>query len=50
MLIVDILITLFIFIWVVKSFSDGEVWKGVLFAVCFAIMAGVLVFRFKKKR
>lgn len=49
-LIFDMIITVVIFLWMLKSFGEGEVWKGILFIICFALMAGVLFFRFRRKR
>ncbi|MGM0844668.1 MAG: hypothetical protein ACQEUT_06795 [Bacillota bacterium] len=40
----DILFTVFIFIWVVKTFMEGDVSKGIIFLVLLVIMAALLVY------
>ncbi len=48
--IVDCLITFFILFWGLNAFMNGEVIKGILFGLCFIIMAGVFIFRFRQKK
>jgi MprA protease rhombosortase-interaction domain-containing protein len=45
----DILFTIFIFIWVVKAFIEGETSKGIVFSAMLLIMAGLLIFNRRKR-
>ncbi|WP_168413197.1 hypothetical protein [Bacillus salacetis] len=45
----DIVFTVFIFLWVVKTFMEGDVKKGLIFSAMLLLMAGVLIFNRRKQ-
>ncbi|EDL65965.1 hypothetical protein BSG1_16955 [Bacillus sp. SG-1] len=45
----DVVFTIFIFIWVVKTFMDGDTSKGLIFSAMLLVMMSILIFNRRKR-
>ncbi|MFD2682342.1 hypothetical protein [Bacillus seohaeanensis] len=46
----DIIITIIIFLWVIKTFTEGDTVKGLIFTLLFVVMASFLFLSYRKKK
>ncbi len=46
----DIMITIIIFLWVIKTFTEGDTVKGLIFTLLFIVMASFLFLSYRKKK
>jgi hypothetical protein len=46
----DIIITIIIFLWVIKTFTEGDTVKGLIFTLLFIVMASFLFLSYRKKK
>jgi hypothetical protein len=44
----DIVFTIFILVWAIKTFMEGDLKKGLIFSALLLIMGGVLIFNRRK--